>query len=72
MGRIDYLTKVEIDRLKEDEELVKVSLQASQVSIANALKNGLGEAMVNELENPPKKKGNKITQWLNKWRKKTY
>lgn len=49
MGGIDYLTKTEIKRLKDDEEAVRLGLQSSQISIANALKNGIGEAMVNEL-----------------------
>ena len=59
MGGIDYLTKTEIKRLKDDEEAVRLGLQSSQISIANALKNGIGEAMVNELnemKNTPLKK----------------
>ena len=63
MGGIDYLTKTEIKRLKDDEEAVRLGLQSSQISIANALKNGIGEAMVNELnemKNTPLKKENKI------------
>lgn len=74
MGGIDYLTKTEIKRLKDDEEAVRLGLQSSQISIANALKNGIGEAMVNELnemKNTPLKKENKIRKWINKWRKKT-
>ena len=65
MGGIDYLTKTEIKRLKDDEEAVRIGLQSSQISIANALKNGIGEAMVNELNNP------KIitTEKENKWKK---
>ena len=74
MGGIDYLTKTEIKRLKDDEEAVRLGLQSSQISIANALKNGIGEAMVNELnemKNTPAKKENKFRKWINKWRKKT-
>lgn len=74
MGGIDYLTKTEIKRLKDDEEAVRLGLQSSQISIANALKNGIGEAMVNELnemKNTPTKKENKFRKWINKWRKKT-
>lgn len=74
MGGIDYLTKTEIKRLKDDEEAVRLGLQSSQISIANALKNGIGEAMVNELnemKNTPVKKENKFRKWINKWRKKT-
>jgi hypothetical protein len=74
MGGIDYLTKTEIKRLKDDEEAVRLGLQSSQISIANALKNGIGEAMVNELnemKNTPLKKENKIRKWINKWRRKT-
>ena len=74
MGRIDYLTKTEIKRLKDDEEAVRLGLQSSQISIANALKNGIGEAMVNELnemKNTPVKKENKFRKWINKWRRKT-
>lgn len=73
MGGIDYLTKTEIKRLKDDEEAVRLGLQSSQISIANALKNGIGEAMVNELnemKNSPVKKENKFRKWINKWRKK--
>ena len=74
MGGIDYLTKTEIKRSKDDEEAVRLGLQSSQISIANALKNGIGEAMVNELnemKNTPLKKENKIRKWINKWRRKT-
>lgn len=74
MGGIDYLTKTEIKRLKDDEEAVRLGLQSSQISIANALKNGIGEAMVNELneiKNSPLKEENKFRKWINKWRKKT-
>lgn len=74
MGGIDYLTKVEIKRLKDDEEAVRLGLQSSQISIANALKNGIGEAMVselNEMKNTPVKKENKFRKWINKWRRKT-
>ena len=74
MGGIDYLTKTEIKRLKDDEEAVRLGLQSSQISNANALKNGIGEAMVNELnemKNTPLKKENKIRKWINKWRRKT-
>lgn len=74
MGRIDYLTKTEIQRLKDDEEAVRLGLQSSQISIANALKNGIGEAMVNELnemKNTPVKKENKFKKWINKCRRKT-
>lgn len=74
MGGIDYLTKTEIKRLKDDEEAVRLGLQSSQISIANALKNGIGEAMVNELnemKNTPVKKENKFKKWINKWRRKT-
>ena len=74
MGGIDYLTKTEIKRLKDDEEAVRLGLQSSQIRIANALKNGIGEAMVNELnemKNTPLKKENKIRKWINKWRRKT-
>jgi hypothetical protein len=74
MGRIDYLTKTEIQRLKDDEEAVRLGLQSSQISIANALKNGIGEAMVNELnemKNTSVKKENKFRKWINKWRRKT-
>jgi hypothetical protein len=73
MGGIDYLTKTEIKRLKDDEEAVRLGLQSSQISIANALKNGIGEAMVNELnemKNAPAKKEKKFRKWINKWRKK--
>ena len=74
MGGIDYLTKTEIKRLKDDEEAVRLGLQSNQISIANALKNGIGEAMVNELnemKNAPAKNENKFRKWINKWRKKT-
>lgn len=74
MGRIDYLTKTEIKRLKDDEEAVRLGLQSSQISIANALKNGIGEAMINELnemKNTPVEKENKFRKWINKWRRKT-
>lgn len=74
MGGIDYLTKVEIKRLKDDEEAVRLGLQSNQISIANALKNGIGEAMVselNEMKNTPVKKENKFRKWINKWRRKT-
>lgn len=75
MGRIDFLTKTEIKRLKDDEEAVRVGLQASQISIANALKNGIGEEIIKDLTDAKKKeekKDNKFKTWLKKWRKKTY
>ena len=61
--RLWILTKKEIKCLKDDEEAVRLGLQSSQISIANALKNGIGEAMVNELnemKNAPVKKENKF------------
>lgn len=72
MGRIDFLTKTEIKRLKDDEEAVRVGLQANQISIANALKNGVGEEIIKDLTDAKKKeekKDNKFRTWLKKWRK---
>lgn len=72
MGRIDFLTKTEIKRLKDDEEAVRIGLQANQISIANALKNGVGEEIIKDLTDAKKKeekKDNKFRTWLKKWRK---
>ena len=72
---LDYLTKQEIKRLESDEESVRLGLQANQITIANALKNGIGDEMIstlNGLKDAPIKRENKVKKWINKWRKKTF
>lgn len=56
MMSADYLTTKEIDLLKGDIEANKASLLAQQISVANTLKNGLGEAMIKDLKKPQKSK----------------
>ena len=72
---LDYLTKQEIKRLESDEESVRLGLQANQITIANALKNGIGDEMIstlNGLKDAPLKRENKVKKWINKWRKKIF
>ena len=72
---LDYLTKQEIKRLESDEESVRLGLQANQITIANALKNGIGDEMIstlNGLKDTPLKRENKVKKWINKWRKKIF
>ncbi len=72
---LDYLTKQEIKRLESDEESARLGLQANQITIANALKNGIGDEMIstlNGLKDAPIKRENKVKKWINKWRKKTF
>ena len=72
---LDYLTKQEIKRLESDEESVRLGLQANQITIANALKNGIGDEIIstlNGLKDTPLKRENKVKKWINKWRKKIF
>ena len=69
MGGVDYLTNKEIGFLKGDIEMTEATLQAQQVSLANSLKNGIGEDIVNTLNTP--KVENKKKSWF-KWLKRKF
>lgn len=72
MGRgIDYLTNKEIGLYKGDLDAIKASLQAQQVILANSLKNGVGEDILNTLNEENKiKREIKKKSWFNWWKKK--
>jgi hypothetical protein len=64
MGGVDYLTNKEIGLLKNDIEASEVALQAQQITLANSLKNGIGEDILNTL--------NGVTPVVAKKEKKTW
>lgn len=70
MGRIDYLTNKEIGLYKGDLDAIKASLQAQQVILANSLKNGIGDDIINTLnEQSCSQKEVKKKSWFNWWKK---
>ena len=72
MGGVDYLTNKEISLLKGDIEAKEATLQAQQISLANSLKNGVGEDIINTLkraESPQKENNRK--RWFKWIRKKS-
>jgi hypothetical protein len=70
MGGIDYLTNKEIGLYKGDLDAIKASLQAQQVILANSLKNGIGDDIINTLnEQSCCQKEVKKKSWFNWWKK---
>lgn len=70
MGGIDYLTNKEIGLYKGDLDAIKASLQAQQVILANSLKNGIGDDIINTLnEQNCCQKEVKKKSWFNWWKK---
>lgn len=51
---MDYLTKKEIDGLRNDEKSKEYALEASKYGYERQLLNGVGETMMYCLNNPPK------------------
>ena len=67
MGGVDYLTNKEIDLLKGDIEMKEATLQAQQVSLANSLKNGIGDDIIKTLESlKSENKKKTLFRWLNR------
>lgn len=73
MGRgVDYLTSKEIELYKGDIEATEATLQAQQVIIANSLKNGIGDDIINSLNDfkTNKNTSTKKKTWFSWWRRK--
>ena len=51
---MDFLTKKEIEGLKQDIQSKEIAIQADTYMFEHKLLNGLGESMMNELKNPTK------------------
>lgn len=51
---MDFLTKKEIEGLKQDIKAKDIAVEADKYAFEAKLLNGLGESMLEELKNPPK------------------
>jgi hypothetical protein len=51
---MDYLTRKEIEGLKNDIEAKNIAVEADKYVFEMKLLNGMGESMMNELRNPTK------------------
>ena len=51
---MDFLTKKEIEGLKQDIQSKEIAIEADKYMFEHKLLNGLGESMMNELKNPTK------------------
>jgi hypothetical protein len=51
---MDYLTRKEIEGLKNDIEAKNIAVEADKYAFEMKLLNGMGETMMNELKNPSK------------------
>lgn len=51
---MDFLTKKEIEALKQDIAAKDIAVEADKYSFEMKLLNGLGESMMDELKKPPK------------------
>jgi hypothetical protein len=51
---MDFLTKKEIEALKQDIAAKDIAVEADKYAFETKLLNGLGESMMNDLKNPPK------------------
>ena len=51
---MDFLTKKEIEGLKQDIQSKEIAIEADKYMFENKLLNGLGESMMNELKEPAK------------------
>ena len=49
-----FLTKKEIEGLKQDIQSKEIAIEADKYMFEHKLLNGLGESMMNELKNPTK------------------
>ena len=51
---MDFLTKKEIEGLKQDIQSKEIAIEADKYMFEHKLLNGLGESMMNELKKPTK------------------
>ena len=51
---MDFLTKKEIEGLKQDIQAKNIAVEADKYAFEAKLLNGMGEEMMNELKNPTK------------------
>ena len=51
---MDYLTRKEIEGLKNDIEAKNIAVESDKYAFEMKLLNGMGESMMNELRNPTK------------------
>ena len=51
---MDYLTRKELEGLKNDIESKNIAVEADKYAFELKLLNGMGESMMNELRNPSK------------------
>lgn len=51
---MDFLTKKEIEGLKQDIQSKDIAVEADKYAFEAKLLNGMGEEMMNELKNPTK------------------
>lgn len=51
---MDFLTKKEIEGLKQDIQAKDIAVEADKYAFETKLLNGLGESMMEELRNPTK------------------
>ena len=51
---MDFLTKKEIEGLKQDIQSKEIAIEADKYMFESKLLNGLGESMMNELREPTK------------------
>ena len=51
---MDFLTKKEIEGLKQDIQSKEIAIEADKYVFESKLLNGLGESMMNELKEPTK------------------
>lgn len=67
---MDFLTKKEIEGLKQDIEAKNIAVEADKYSFEYKLLNGFGESMMEELRNPQKpNKWNGFKAKISRWRK---
>ena len=72
---MNYLIRQEIEGLKGEKELSKETLSAEKYSFERQLKHGLGEEIMRDLSNPPKKSfivgvKNRYRRWKTIWKGK--
>ena len=66
---MDFLTKKEIDGLKQDIMAKEIAVEADKYAFEIILKNGLGDSIINELKTPTKISWiDKLKLKIAKWR----
>lgn len=69
MTNMDFLLKKEIEKFKGEISSKDYAIEAEKYSFERQLKNGLGEEIINTLNNPPKSNlWTKIKLKYNKWK----